>query len=748
MRLFSLSRWFKTSSLFGLALVAIPALAILAIEIHEVMRIVPEIRRSQTLVAHAMDVLTTAQTLERAMQDAERGQRGYLITGDPEYLKPYGTGAKLALQAFSRLKELTSDNPQQQRRWAALETEINVKLDELKQTIDLRRDQGFDAARRIVETDVGAHAMQAIDQILDAAIADENALLTQRQALGSEAEQSAAVYGAAGGVAAAILIIFGSALAWREFRRVLESERALAESERRFRLLVSGIEDYALFMLDRQGRVVLWNSGAERLKGYASEEIVGRHLSRFYTDEDAQRGAPDEALRVAAARGSFATEGWRARKDGSRFWARVLLTAIHDETGELQGFAKLTHDETKQKEAEAALVRETEERERAEAQLRQAQKMESLGQLTGGIAHDFNNMLGVIIASLEVLQRRLKTDDAKLLDPIRHALEASERSAALTHRLLAFSRQQPLDPKPIDVNRLVTGMSALLIRTLGEQIEIETVLAAGLWTVSVDVNQLENALLNLAVNARDAMADGGKLTIETANTHLDEAYAGAHSEVAPGQYVMIAVSDSGMGMSAETIEKAFEPFFTTKDVGRGTGLGLSQVYGFVKQSGGHIKIYSELAHGTTVKLYLPRTDRIEGPDSHWRGRPAPVQGRPETILVVEDNELLLDSVSAMLREQGYRVLTASSGAAALKTLEAEEEIHLLFTDVILPGGLNGRQLAEEACRIRPDLKVLFTTGYSRNAIFHQGGLDPGVELIVKPFADAALIARIQRLLAG
>jgi CheY-like chemotaxis protein len=375
--------------------------------------------------------------------------------------------------------------------------------------------------------------------------------------------------------------------------------------------------------------------------------------------------------------------------------------------------------------------------------------MDVLGQLTGGIAHDFNNMLGVIVGSLDMLQRRLQTDDPRILNPIRSAIQAADRSAALTHGLLAFSRQQTLEPRPIDANRLIAGMSGLFNRSLGESIAIETVLAAGLWTTSADVNQLESAVLNLAVNARDAMSGGGKLTIETGNVYIDEAYASAHAEVTPGQYVMIAISDTGSGMSQETIEKAFEPFFTTKEAGRGTGLGLSQVYGFIKQSSGHIKIYSELAEGTTVKLYLPRAEAPDADETEVRNvQPLPSQSRSEAILVVEDNDLLAASVATMLRDQGYRVVTASNAAAALQLLDTNPEVRLLFTDVGLPGGMNGRQLADEARRRLPGLLVLFTTGYTRNAIIHHARLDPGVELIGKPFTYTALAARIQRVLAA
>jgi len=411
----------------------------------------------------------------------------------------------------------------------------------------------------------------------------------------------------------------------------------------------------------------------------------------------------------------------------------------------LRDHAKLL--ETRIAEATSDLRHEAEERRKAEEALAHAQRLESLGQLTGGIAHDFNNLLGVIIGSLETLKRRLRPSDPKISGPIELALEGAERSATLTRRLLAFARRQPLEPKPLDANKLVSGMSNILHRTLGETITIEAVLAAGLWTVAADVNQLESALLNLALNARDAMPEGGALTIETANVYLDERYAAANQDVAPGQYMVLAVSDTGVGMSEEIAARAVEPFFTTKEAGRGTGLGLSQVYGFVKQSGGHLKIYSEPAKGTTVKLYLPRlagagAERPEGIEP-----PLPAQGGSETILVVEDNELLAASVAEMLQEQGYRVLLAGDAPSALAKLREAPGIALLFTDVGLPGAVNGRQLAEEALGRHPGLKVLYTTGYARNAIFHQGRLDPGVNLIVKPFTYAELVAKIRRILA-
>jgi signal transduction histidine kinase/DNA-binding response OmpR family regulator len=392
---------------------------------------------------------------------------------------------------------------------------------------------------------------------------------------------------------------------------------------------------------------------------------------------------------------------------------------------------------------------EVTERRRAEEALRQAQKMESIGHLTGGVAHDFNNLLTIIVGSLETLQRQLRpmgASAATLRAPLESAMRGAQRAASLTQRLLAFSRQQPLDPKPADLSRLVSGMSDLLRRTIGEQISIETLLATDLWRVHVDANQLETAIINLAVNARDAMPEGGKLTLETANTQLDEGYVFERAEVVPGPYVMLAVTDTGSGMSAATIARAFEPFFTTKDIGHGTGLGLSQVYGFVKQSGGHVKIDSEEGRGTCVKLYLPRLhaeDAAVIPEalSNVAGVSA-----GEIILAVEDDPDVRAHTTGTLRELGYRVLEAANGKMALQVLESSGDVDLLFTDVGLPGGMNGRQLAEAARRMRPRLKVLFTTGYARDAIVHDGRLDQGVQLLAKPFTFAGLSQKLRELL--
>ncbi|MFD2263178.1 ATP-binding protein [Lacibacterium aquatile] len=393
------------------------------------------------------------------------------------------------------------------------------------------------------------------------------------------------------------------------------------------------------------------------------------------------------------------------------------------------------------------LIAEMKQREDVEERVRQLQKSEAVSQLTGGIAHDFNNMLAAILGSLSLIESRMAKGDTNIGMLVKGGIDSANRAAQLTKRLLAFSRQQPLSPKPVEPNKLIQGMSELLKRTMPELVSMETVLAAGAWRIHVDANQLENAILNLAVNARDAMVEGGKLTIETSNAYLDEAYAADHGDLTPGQYVLLAVTDTGTGMPPAVLSRAFDPFFTTKPDGRGTGLGLSQVHGFIKQSGGHIKIYSEPGLGTTVKLYLPRffgEDTEEAPGAQV---PLQTSAEGELVLIVEDDDAVRATTVELVRELGYRVLEANSAAAALRILDAEPKVRLLFTDVVMPE-LNGRKLVDEALKRRPDLKVLFTTGYTRNAIVHNGVLDQGVNLIVKPFTLDMLGLKIAEALRG
>jgi PAS domain S-box-containing protein len=731
----------------GLALILAPALALGALEIYQITHINPQLFESQRAVAHAIDVISATETLQRGLQEAINNEREYLVTGNAGFLAGYDSGIQSAHSALLAAKNLTLDNPEQQARWPSVERRMAVMVDVLNREIDARRTAGFDAARAIVSSNLGGDTVRSIDQDIDAAIAAEKALMQRREATGTAASGSDISVDIIAGCIVLLIVVTGGLLVVATFRRTIDSARALAASDGRVRGLIESAPD-AMIITDRRGLIVLVNAQAERLFGFTRRELIGQLVDFLIPEpwrvEYARRR--NEYLDDPGPRPiGTGLELNALRKDGSELPIEVSLS-VYQSDDELFVSASI-RDITPRREAEVALVRERQERERAEAQLRQSQKMEALGQLTGGIAHDFNNMIGVIIGSLELLRSRTDFDGEKRIsDPIRLALEGAERCAGLTRRLLAFSRQQPLEPRPVDFNRMVSGMSGLLRRTLGENISIETVQAGGLWAASADLNQIENALLNLALNARDAMPAGGRLTIETANAWLDEAYAAANDHVARGQYVMLAVSDSGIGMAPETIERAFEPFFSTKEAGQGTGLGLSQVYGFIKQSNGHIKIYSEIGEGTTVKIYLPRaTTRVDVDEKRIESmQPADAAA---TILMVEDNELLLESVALMLRELGYRVLVAEDGTGALALLAEEADVQLLFTDVGLPGALDGRQLADEVRRRRPEVKILFTTGYTRNAVMHDGRLDPDVEFIGKPFQFAALIGKIQRLLA-
>ena len=526
-------------------------------------------------------------------------------------------------------------------------------------------------------------------------------------------------------------------------RQIEERTAELANTEQQFRLLIRSVVDCAIYMLDADGHVRSWNSGAERIKGYTAEEIIGRHFSRFFTEQDQQNDLPRRALRQAEVTGKFEEEAWRVRKDGTRFWAHTLIHPIRDASGNLIGFAKITRDTTERKELDEKL-------QQSRDQLQQAQKMDAIGQLTGGIAHDFNNLLMVILGNLEIAERNLEPpmeeNIGRLHRTIGSAMRGARRAATLTQRLLAFSRRQPLVPKRLDVNKFISSEIDFLQRTLGETIDIQSACGAGLWQVELDDGQLAAAILNLAVNARDAMPNGGKLTIETSNSYLDADYCAASPELRPGQYVQISVTDSGVGMTSDVIERAFEPFFSTKPAGEGTGLGLSQVYGFVKQSRGHVKIYSEAGQGTTVKLYFPRLlgdaniDETLQPEQKVDGR------RGETILVVEDDELVRIYLVEILRDLKYNILEAGEARSALQIIKQYDvRIDLVLSDIVLPG-INGRELASQAQALRPDLKILFMTGYSRNAVIHQGRLDPGVEMIQKPVTQATLAARIRDLL--
>lgn len=506
-------------------------------------------------------------------------------------------------------------------------------------------------------------------------------------------------------------------------------------------LLINAVVDYAIFQLDPSGIVSTWNAGAERIKRYTANEIIGQHFSRFYTPEDVAVGVPQAALRQAAEEGRFEAEGWRVRKDGSRFWASVVIDRILDDSGKLLGFAKVTRDITERYEAQLKM-------KQIQEQLAASQKMEAVGQLSGGIAHDFNNLLMIVLGNLESATRQAKLlpISNNLQRYLSNATRGAQRAAALTSRLLAFSRRQPLDPKPLDVNKFLAGAVEFMQRSLGERVEIEAVGGAGIWPIEIDANHLESALVNLAINARDAMPNGGKLTLDAVNVFADEEYVRASPELTPGQYVVISVSDTGEGMPQEIASRAFEPFFTTKEVGHGTGLGLSQVYGFARQSGGHVKIYSEVGHGTTIRLYFPRLLHAESTETAEVDEPLAESNLTETILVVEDDADLRSYLADSLRNLNYKVLTAPNAQSALTILLQENRsVDLLLTDVVMPG-INGRELARRVEELRPGLPVLYMTGYSRNAVVHHGRLDEGVSFLQKPVKQAELASRIRELI--
>jgi PAS domain S-box-containing protein len=716
----------------GLALILASCLIHLGLEGYRGAWLDPQLTRGPQLVAHAFEVISTAQSLDHALQDAERGQRGYLLTSDAAYLRLYRKGSAEAPMWLARLKRLTADNDLQQRRFPELEEKVAARLATMKRVLDVYDTRGPEAARQSIAAGKSLEVMTRTGELTGAIIATERDLVDQRLVATRGYLNEARTATIVGALLALAVMLLGITIVVRAFSNILAFERARHESDERLRHFVGAVTDYAIYVLDPEGRVSSWNAGAQRIKGYTAEEIIGQHFSRFYTEEARAAGTPAKALQTAATTGRYEEEGWRMRKDGSRFMASVVINPLRDRSGRLLGFTKVTRDITERQQHEAAIA--------------QFQKMDALGQLTGGIAHDFNNLLHVMRNAAFIIDRQLAKADPegrKYIDMLKRNVE---RASSLTQRLLAFSRRQVLDPKPIKPAHLIAEVTTLLQHALGESIAIETVIGAGTWGILADSSQLETALLNLGLNARDAMPGGGKITIEMSNAFLDDRYAQANAEVKPGQYVMIAVSDTGTGMSKEIAERAFDPFFTTKEVGRGTGLGLSQVYGFIKQSGGHAKIYSEPGEGTTVKLYLPRLYGEAAAEAAPADRHAPRAGTRETILVVEDEADVREFTTEQLTDLGYTVIVAEDAASALSALEREGPVDHMYTDVGLPGGVNGRELADTVREGWPGTRILFTTAYTQNAIIHHGRLDPGVELLTKPFTQIELADKVRRVL--
>ncbi|MBB2817936.1 UNVERIFIED_ORG: PAS domain S-box-containing protein [Rhizobium esperanzae] len=522
--------------------------------------------------------------------------------------------------------------------------------------------------------------------------------------------------------------LIGFAKITRDLTERKAAENAIRQSEEQFRRLVQGVSDYAIYMLDPEGNVSSWNFGAERIKGYRPEEIIGRHFSTFYTPEDRAAGLPETALSVARAEGRFEREGWRVRKDGTRFWASIVVDVIRGDDGDVLGFAKITRDITEKMETQRAL-------EQAREELFQSQKMEAIGQLTGGIAHDFNNLLMAVLGSLEILKKRMP-QDLSLTSLVDNAMQGAQRGAALTQRMLAFSRRQELHMEPIDVSGLVRGMMDILSRSLGPLTTIETYYPVRLPTILTDPNQLEMAILNLVVNARDAMPAGGRITLRAS----EESIAAGKGPLSAGHYIRIAVVDEGEGMDAKTLEQAVTPFFTTKGVGKGTGLGLSMVQGLATQSGGRLILKSTPGEGTTAELWFPvvtiekRTEAVaelpQRDDDAQRGL---------RIVAVDDDGLVLMNTTLMLEDLGHTVFEAMAGPEALHILR-KEPVDLVICDHAMPR-MTGAQLAEAIRSEWPKMPIILATGYADLP----DGAGANLPRLGKPFSQAQLADAISRI---
>ena len=696
-------------------------------------------RASQQWVNHTHSVIDTVQRAFVSVQDAENAQRTYLLTDDASYAAPFNTNVETARARLAELTALVKDNPAQVERVDALKAATEARFESLRATIAMARSGQRDAALDFVVAGPGRQQMASVREFARQVGAEERRLLVERTAQANAEEIRGFVIA---GVLTLLVIVAlaGAVVAQVRSNRALLSEinrRESAEAAERAAaelvqtvfnntpeyLLLVDVEDGGIF------RVADLNPAFETVTGLQAQAARSRDVRELF-GPDGERAHNHYTQLVAESRPITVTEQLTGVGPSPVIW-ETRLAPVHDAEGRIARIVVSSRDVT--------------EREALESQLRRAQRMEAVGQLTGGVAHDFNNLLQVISANLEMIGPSL-AHDQNAHQRLRNAIHGAARAAQLTRQMLAFARRQPLEPKVVNLGRLVGDMAEMMRRTIGEAVEIETVIAGGLWNTVADPAQVESALLNLAINARDAMPGGGKLTIELANTSLDDTYALRDQEITPGQYVMLGVSDTGEGMAAETVARVFEPFFTTKADGKGTGLGLSMVYGFVKQSNGHVQIYSEPGCGTTVKIYLPRSRKAE--ESAAATPAVGSVGQDQTILVVEDEEAVRAAAVAMLEEMGYRCLEAANAQAALEIVRSDKVIDLLFTDVVMPGPLKTRDFVAEAETLRPGLPVLYTSGYTENAIVHHGRLDDGVSLLSKPYSRNDLARKVAALISA
>ena len=708
-------RWNSRLIIPTLLFAGIPLVFIASIVFFQLAKNVPDARTARTNTLLSFNTIRAASAIDEAIQDAERGQRGFLITGREVYLDPYMTAKERLPQLMVDLQQATIASSDLAPRLLQLQAHITTKMNELAATIAAMQQQGYEAARAVVNTDVGRLSMEAISADLAAIVDSANTRLNARLERAAAVEERLTQTFIVASIISAIALLTGAFLLARASRRAAVSEQTLQATLDSVREGVGAVDD--------RGRLRAWNNSLLAMLGVSGADL--RPGTSLPLGNDANRVGQRIRELEAAVRAT----------------GRPTLVEHREESGTS---VEIFHNPVADGGYVITLLDVTERRQAEEA-LRQSQKLESMGRMTGGIAHDFNNLLTIIIGSLGLLRRAIGRDD-KAQERIDMMSVAAERAARLTKQLLAFARRQPLQPEIVNLGQVMQEILPLMRRAVGEAVIVECVTAGGLWNTTVDASEFQSAVLNLAINARDAMPEGGKLTVEMTNAALDDAYAARHAEVDPGQYVLFAITDTGKGMDDVTMARALDPFFTTKSAGEGTGLGLPQVYGFVKQSGGHLKIYSEVGEGTTVKLYLPRNF---GEETAQPGRVAAlaVTGT-ETVLVVDDDEIVRTTVASMLEDLGYTVVVASSGREALAVLEKRGNVNLLFTDVVMPGAISGRQLAERAVEIAPKLRVLFTSGYTENAIVHNGRLDAGVELLSKPYGREQLAAKVRRVLDG